>query len=112
MHHVIDQNIMDASNDKLKTATICPPDIYGQNTGLGDRDTALVPYYINALLKEKEAFYLGAGENIRAITHINDVVSLFILLLGKAIEGGGNAQWGREVYNLGNKPFTTNTNHR
>jgi len=96
-HHVIDQNIMDASDDKLKTCIICPPDIYGQNTGLGNRATFLVPEYIKVLLKDKEAFYLGKGENIRAVTHIDDVVSLFLLLLGKAIEGGGNAQWGREV---------------
>jgi len=88
---------MDASNDKLKTCIICPPDIYGQNTGVGGRETFLIPQYIKVLLKKKEAFYLGRGENIRAVTHIDDVVSLFILLLGKAIEGGGNAQWGREV---------------
>jgi len=88
---------MDASDDKLKTCIICPPDIYGQNTGLGNRATFLVPEYIKVLLKDKEAFHLGKGENIRAVTHIDDVVSLFLLLLGKAIEGGGNAQWGREV---------------
>ena len=88
---------MDASDDKLKTCIICPPDIYGQNTGLGNRATFLVPEYIKVLLKDKEAFYLGKGENIRAVTHIDDVVSLFLLLLGKAIEGGGNAQWGRAV---------------
>lgn len=99
-HHVIDQKIMDASNDRLKTCIICPPDIYGQNTGLGSRATFLVPEYIKVLLKDKEAFYLGDGENIRAITHIDDVVDLFIILLGKAIEGGGDAQWGREVRNL------------
>jgi nucleoside-diphosphate-sugar epimerase len=96
-HHVIDQNVMDASNDKLKTAIICPPDIYGQNTGIGNRATFLVPEYIKVLLQKKEAFYLGAGENIRAVTHINDVVDLFILLIGEAIKGGGKAQWGREV---------------
>lgn len=102
-HHVIDQNIMDASNDKLKTCIICPPDIYGQNTGIGSRATFMVPDYVNVLLKGKEAFYLGSGENIRGVTHINDVVGLFILLLGKAIEGGGDAQWGREVSFFKNK---------
>lgn len=96
-HHVIDQNMMDASNDKLKTAIICPPDIYGQNTGIGNRATFLVPEYVKVLLKRKEAFYLGAGENIRAVTHINDVVDLFMILIGEAMKGGGKAQWGREV---------------
>ena len=38
-HHIIDRNIMDASDGLLSTAIICPPDIYGQNTGLGNRAT-------------------------------------------------------------------------
>jgi nucleoside-diphosphate-sugar epimerase len=96
-HHVIDRDIMNASNDLLRTAIICPPDIFGQNTGIGNRATFLVPEYIKVLLEKKEAFYLGSGENMRAVTHINDVVDLFLILLGKAIEDGGNAQWGKEV---------------
>ena len=97
MHHVIDKNIMDASNELLHTACICPPDIYGQSTGTGNRATFLVPEYVKVLLTKTEAFYLGSGENMRAVTHINDVVDLFLLLLGKGIEGGGDAQWGKEV---------------
>lgn len=96
-HHVIDRDIMDVSNDLLRTAIICPPDIFGQNTGIGNRATFLVPEYIKVLLEKKEAFYLGSGENIRAVTHINDVINLFLILLGKAIEDGGNAQWGKDV---------------
>jgi nucleoside-diphosphate-sugar epimerase len=88
---------MDADNELLKTAIICPPDIYGQNTGMGARATFLVPNYVEALLKFKEAYFLGEGNNIRAVTHINDVVDLFILLLGEAIQGGGKADWGKEV---------------
>lgn len=98
-HHIIDRDIMDASTDLLRTAIICPPDIYGQNTGIGNRATFLVPEYVNVLLERKEAFYLGAGENMRAVTHIADVVDLFLILLAKALEGGGNAQWGKEVFN-------------
>lgn len=96
-HHVIDQNIMDASNDLLKTCIICPPDIFGQNTGVGNRATFLVPNYVETLLKEKEAFYLGDGNSMRAVTHIYDVVDLFMILVGEAVKGGGKAQWGREV---------------
>jgi nucleoside-diphosphate-sugar epimerase len=98
-HHSIDRDIMDASTGLLRTAMICPPDIYGQNTGIGNRTTYLIPEYVKVLLGMKEAFYLGAGENMRAVTHINDVVDMFLMLLGKAIEGGGNAEWGKEVSN-------------
>jgi len=45
----------------------------------------------------KAAYYLGKGENIRTVVHISDVVQLFELLIKNAIEGGGKAQWGKEV---------------
>ena len=61
MHHVIDKNIMNASNGLLKTACICPPDIYGQNTGVGSRATFLLPEYVKYVIEKKEAFYLGKG---------------------------------------------------
>jgi hypothetical protein len=88
---------MDASNDILKTAIICPPDIFGQGKGVGGRMSFIIPNYVDELLKQKEAFYLGEGQSMRAVTHIDDVVDLFIILLEQALQGGGNAQWGREV---------------
>ena len=96
-HHAIDKDIMGASNELLRTACICPPDIYGQNTGMGNRATFLVPEYVKVAMEKKEAFYLGKGENMRAVTHIDDVVDLFVILVGEAIQGGGSAQWGKEV---------------
>jgi nucleoside-diphosphate-sugar epimerase len=96
-HHVIDKNIMSVSSELLKTACVCPPDIYGQSTGIGNRATFLVPEYVKIAMEKKEAFYLGKGENIRAVTHIDDVVGLFVILVGEAIQGGGSAQWGKEV---------------
>src|SRR5258708_4217281 len=87
----------DADTDLIKTATICPPDIYGQSTSIGKTSTFLVPKYVEALLKHKEAFYLGEGNNIRAVTHIDDVVSLFVIMIEQALQGGGTAEWGKEV---------------
>jgi len=88
---------MNASNELLKTAIICPPDIYGQNTGVGGRTTFMVPMYVKYVRENKEAFYLGHGENIRAVTHIDDVVDLFLILIEQAVQGGGSAEWGLEV---------------
>lgn len=104
LHHVVDRWIMDADNDLIKTALICPPDIYGQSTGVGGRQTFLVPNFVEAAIKHKEAFYLGEGANVRAVTHIDDVVDVFLLLLTEAIQGGGKAAWGKEVsVNLGSE---------
>lgn len=98
-HHKIDREIMDFSgrDSLVKTAIICPPDIYGQNTGVGNRSTFLVPEYVKHLVAGKEPFYLGKGENWRAVTHIDDVVDLFVILVDNAIRDGGEAQWGKEV---------------
>jgi nucleoside-diphosphate-sugar epimerase len=96
-HHVIDQWIMDANNEKLKTVIICPPDIYGQSSTIGNRATFLVPDYVEAIIKHKEAFYLGSGENIRSVTHIDDVVDLFLLILAKYLEGRKELDYGRQV---------------
>jgi nucleoside-diphosphate-sugar epimerase len=97
MHRVVDRWIQDASNDTLKTVCVCPPDIYGQGTGIGSRGTFMVPLYIESLLKYREAFFLGEGENYRAVTHIDDVVDIFILFIEGALQGGGNVNWGKEV---------------
>ncbi|KAK1238859.1 hypothetical protein MKX08_005920 [Trichoderma sp. CBMAI-0020] len=97
-HHAIDQWIADASNDKVKTLTICPPDLYGQSTTVGGRTTYLVPEYVAAILKYKEAFYLGEGQNVRAVTHIDDLTELFVLVLEKYLEGGHDLHYGREGF--------------
>ncbi|KAL7904431.1 hypothetical protein GGI35DRAFT_472376 [Trichoderma velutinum] len=97
-HHVIDKWIQDASKDLVKTVTICPPDIYGQSSTIGNRATFMVPDYVAAAKKYGECFYLGAGENMRAITHIDDVVDLFLLILNKHLEGGQELQYGKEGF--------------
>lgn len=90
---------MDIGNDNplVKSAIVCPPDIYGQSSSSGTRSTFLVPLYVECLMRGVPPFYLGAGENIRAVTHLQDVVDLFVLLVDQALQGGGNATWGKDV---------------
>ncbi|KAL6897425.1 hypothetical protein GGI43DRAFT_409096 [Trichoderma evansii] len=97
-HHAIDQWIADASNDKVKTVTICPPDLYGQSTTVGGRTTYMVPEYVAAIIKHNEAFYLGEGQNMRAVTHIDDLTELFVLVLEKYLDGDEDLQFGREGF--------------
>jgi nucleoside-diphosphate-sugar epimerase len=96
-HHRVDRWIQDASNEFLKTVIVCPPDIYGEGHAVGGRTSFLVPLYVDALIKHKEAFYLGDGDNMRGVAHIDDVIEVFLLLVGEALKGGGKAQWGKEV---------------
>lgn len=100
LHRKVDRFIQDASNNLLRTAIICPPDIYGRTAGIGNRTSFMVPMYVETLLKGNKPFYLGRGENFRAVVHINDIVDLFLLLINEALLGGGKAQWGREVHSI------------
>jgi nucleoside-diphosphate-sugar epimerase len=96
-HRITDKWIQDATNDLVKTVCICPPDIFGQSSTLGNRATYLVPDFVEACIPLKETFYLGLGENIRAVTHINDVCDLFALVLQKWLDGGHELSYGKEV---------------
>ncbi|CAG8959264.1 hypothetical protein HYFRA_00012622 [Hymenoscyphus fraxineus] len=98
LHHKIDRQIMDASNEFCKTACICPSDVYGQASGVANRGTFMVPLYVSTAMIRQETFFLGAGENTKDVVHVEDIATLFILLLEHAIRGGGEAQWGKEGF--------------
>jgi nucleoside-diphosphate-sugar epimerase len=92
-----DKMVQEANNDLIKTVCICPPDIYGQARSIGAHTTYMIPMYVKAIIEHKEAFYLGNGENIRAVTHLDDVVDLFVLIIGKYLDGGQELSYGKEV---------------
>lgn len=96
-HRPTDKIIQDASNDLIKTVCIYPPDIYGQSSSAGGHGTYMVPLYIEAARKYGETFYLGKGENMRAVTHIDDVTSVFTLIIEKWLQGGEGLDYGKDV---------------
>ncbi|KAK2802266.1 hypothetical protein FQN50_007447 [Emmonsiellopsis sp. PD_5] len=110
LHHAIDRSIMDASNELLKTVCICPPDIYGQARGVGGRESFLVPQFVDVVMKTKEPFYVGEGANWRAVTHLDDVVALFMLVLECMMKGGGGLSFGKEKTPNSKISLTPNTN--
>ncbi|KAF2196943.1 nucleoside-diphosphate-sugar epimerase [Delitschia confertaspora ATCC 74209] len=101
-HRNVDKIIQAAAaayGDKLKTAIICPPDIYGAGRGLGRTRSVFLPMY----LKEMESvggrpFYVGEGGNMRSWVHMEDLMELYLRLVEAAVEGGSNATWGKEGY--------------
>lgn len=97
-HRPTDKLIQDASNDLIKTICIFPPDIYGQSTSIGGHGTYMVPLFIEASREHGETFYLGKGENMRGVAHIDDVASLFALIIGKYLDGGDGLDYGKEVH--------------
>ena len=99
IHRPADTLIADANSDLVKTISVSPPDIYGRGTGPGKKTSFIVPLYVEAAIHKNRAFYFGEGENMRALTHISDVVSLFTLLLDRWLAGGDGLDYGKEVQN-------------
>ncbi len=78
--------VLAASNEKLRTMVICPSLIYG--IGLGaSADSMQVPWMIDLAKKHGVGRHIGPGENIWSNVHINDLVDLYLRALEKAPGG-------------------------
>lgn len=78
--------VLAASDEQLRTVVICPPLIYG--TGLGtSADSVQVPWMIALAKKHGIGRHIGAGENIWSNVHISDLVDLYLRALQRAPAG-------------------------
>jgi nucleoside-diphosphate-sugar epimerase len=78
--------VLAASNDGLRTIVICPSLIYG--IGLGaSADSMQVPWMIDLAKRHGAGRHIGPGENIWSNVHINDLVDLYLRALAKAPGG-------------------------
>ncbi|ETI23831.1 hypothetical protein G647_05637 [Cladophialophora carrionii CBS 160.54] len=105
-HRNVDKIVLAASSDKVKTAIVCPPTIWG--VGRGPDNTRSVQIYnaTKAFLKRGKAFKVGKGENIWHQIHVADLSNLYLLLGEAALNKGEPATWNAEGYYLAeNGPF-------
>jgi nucleoside-diphosphate-sugar epimerase len=101
LHRHTDKAIQEAGkkyDGKVKTAIVCPPDMYGKGTGPKKVESVFVPAFIPECKKVGAAWYYGSGENRRGWAHVEDVARLFTGLAEQAAKDGGSATWGREGY--------------
>ena len=81
-----DRMIVDAANDGVHSAVICPCLIYGQ--GLGVRPhSPQIPNFISLAKSSGVPRHIGAGENIWSHVHIEDCADAFVLTLDRAPAG-------------------------
>lgn len=91
------QEAGEAHADKLKTAVVCPPDIYGRGHGPGRQLSYYISWFVQGIRKVGAPFYLNEGSNIRGWVHIDDFTRIYVSLVEAAAAGGGNVTWGKEV---------------
>jgi len=84
--HAIDKLVLQAANQGVRSAVICPGLIYG--TGHGLRKTSVqVPLLVRHAQQCGQVQIVGPGHNVWSNVHLDDVVELFVLALTKAPAG-------------------------
>lgn len=82
----LNEAVLAASSEGLRTVVICPPLIYGKGLGASS-ESIQVPWMIDLAKKHGVGRHIGAGENIWSNVHINDLVDLYLRALDKAPGG-------------------------
>ena len=101
LHRNVDKIIQKAAEqhgDKLKTAIICPPDIYGPGKGLARSQSVYFPTLYAESVKLGHTFYANSGKNSRSWVHINDLMTVYLRLVEAAAKGGDGKDWGKDGY--------------
>lgn len=97
-HRNVDKLILEAAAKGLKTAIVCPPDIYGKGTGPGNTESIFLPLFVSSVKKIGAPFYVGDGGNTKGWVHVDDLMKIYVSLVEAAVAGGEGADWGAEVY--------------
>jgi nucleoside-diphosphate-sugar epimerase len=83
----IDLLVLSGVNDGINTAVICPSLIYGVGTGLNPHSVQ-IPFLASNAQQKGAVEIVGKGLNVWSDVHIEDVASLYQLVLEKGRGGG------------------------
>lgn len=79
--------------DRVKTAVVCPPCIYGQGRGSGNQRSNQIPDLARATLKKGHGVTVGQGKAIWSGVHVHDLSALYLKLVENAAAGESLAEW-------------------
>jgi len=82
----LNEAVLAASDQSLRTIVICPSLIYGIGRGV-TKDSMQVPWLIDLARKYRVGRHVGPGKNIWSNVHIDDLVILYQMALEKAPAG-------------------------
>lgn len=102
-HRNVDEIILGTglqNSASVKVAVVCPPTIYGPGRGPGNTKSIQAYLLSAAVLKRKQGFLVGKGENVWHQVHVQDLSDVYLALGEAASEGGGKATWNEEGYYL------------
>lgn len=104
-HRPVDKVVLAASSsvpvpEKVKTAIVCPPLIWGRGRGPGNTRSIQAYDAARLMLRMRQAFVVGKGENKWNEVHVEDLSKLYVLLGEAAVNGGPPATWNEKGYYL------------
>ena len=99
-HRNVDKIVLSSYSDKVRTAIVCPPTIYGPGRGPDNTRSVQIYKATEAFLRQKQGFKVGKGENIWHCVHIRDLSNLYMLLGEAAANNGPPATWNGTGYYL------------
>jgi hypothetical protein len=91
----VDNLVIVQDEEKVKTALIVGPLIYGIGRGPGNTRSIQAPEIARVTLKLHEGFKLGEGKNKWSNVHVHDLSDLIVKLI-EAAENGKHGLWNKE----------------
>ncbi|EXF79448.1 hypothetical protein CFIO01_06038 [Colletotrichum fioriniae PJ7] len=103
-HAVTDKIVRDAAID-VNVAIVSPGFVGGMSPSLEHPTPITTPALLLTARAFKSGWQIAEGENTHAWIHVSDLANMFLILIGKAIEGGSESEpfaiWGPEAYYFG-----------
>jgi nucleoside-diphosphate-sugar epimerase len=82
----INNSILKAAKNNIKSIVIVPTMVYGEGLGL-KKESIQIPALINFSKSKNAGIYIEKGENIWSNVHIRDLAELYVLAVEKAKAG-------------------------
>jgi hypothetical protein len=100
-HRNVDIIVLSAGTehaDKIKTAIVCPPCIYGPGRGPGNQRSMQLYDMSKITLQRGVGLQVEAAENVWSTVHVQDLSLIFLRLVEDAAASSGVATWGAKGY--------------
>lgn len=95
-HRVVDKVVLEAGTkhaDRVKTAIVCPPTIYGPGRGPSNKRSHQVPELGRCTLEKGHGIKVGAGKTFWGNVNVYDLSDLYLKLVEEAAAGGSTKEW-------------------
>lgn len=100
-HKNVDDLVLNAGSDSVKTAILCPPTIYGRGRGPAHQRSRQAYELAHLILTGGYIPIIGQGKARWNHVHVSDLAQVFVLLTEAAVAGKTDAElWNDKGYYL------------